>query len=302
MGIGSTHALKGKFECEAMSVVCCQFGPVSCQTIEEVDRNVDTIIGFMDRAAMGFPGFDLFVSAECALQGAGPDWPKVMIKLDGPQVTRLREKCAELGVWGVFDPWIDEYKGHKAVNLGIIVNDKGEIVSEFIKNNPWTPGEITWPGTGAHVVDGPCGSKLGIIICADGDYPEIWREVAVNGANVIIRIAHYMAPYDKAWEITNKAGAYFNQSYVVAANSVGMDEYYTFFGRSMILGPDGNIIAEAPIGIPWLLKADIYPAMVDNLREKAGSHSLLYQYNHRGASHVDTQGKGLDLSAYKAYN
>ena len=301
MNIGSTHALKGKFECEAMSVVCCQYAPISCNNYDQVSKNVDTILEYMDRAALGFPGYDLFISAECALQGAGPDWPKVLISLDGPEIARLKAKCAELDVWGIFNPWVDEYNGHKACNIAIMINNKGEIVHRYVKNNPWTPGEITYPGSEIPVTEGPCGSRIGIIICADGDYPESWRQCAANGANVIVRISHYMAPWDRAWEITNKAGAYSNQVYVCTANSVGIDEYYTYFGRSMILNPDGTIITEAPMGVPWLIKADIYPAIIDNLHKKAGSHNLLYQYNHRGSSHCDTKGLGLDLSDYNIY-
>lgn len=299
--IGSTHAINGKFECEALSVVVYQHKPISCQTMDEVNKNVDTLIDFMDKASMGFPGLDIFVSPECGLQGFGPLWKEVLVDMDGPEIQRLKDKCAELKIWGVFNPLIRELEGHKACNTAIIINDKGEIVHRYVKNNPWIPGEPTYPGWDCPVIDGPKGSKLATIICADGDYPEIWREAAVNGANVIIRIAHYMAPWDKAWEITNKAGAYFNQVYVVSANSVGIDEAYSYFGRSMILNPDGDIITEAPVGLPYMIKADIYPAIVDQLHKKAVTSNFLYSYNHRGSGHPDLNGLGSDLSSSNAY-
>ena len=299
MNIGSTFALKGKFEVEPMSVVICQVAPISCCCMEEVDENVQQIIDFMDRAAMGFPGFDLFVSPECALQGYGPEFVKALVTLDSPQVKRLCDKCAELGVWGIFNVLLTEYDGHESINMAILVDDKGEIVHKYAKANPWTPVELSYPGSDFSIADGPCGSKLGIIICADGDFPETWRACAVNGANVIVRISHYMAPYDQAWEITNKAGAYQNQVYVVAANTVGLDECYSYFGRSMVVSPDGIVITEAPLGIPWLLKADIYPAIIDNLKKKAGSNSLIYEHDHRGGAHCATGGKGLGLEVYR---
>lgn len=299
--IGSTHAINGKFECEALSVVVYQHKPISCQTMDEVNQNVDTLIDFMDKASMGFPGLDIFVSPECGLQGFGPLWKEVLVDMDGPEIQRLKDKCAELKIWGVFNPLIREVEGRKACNTAIIINDKGEIVHRYVKNNPWIPGEPTYPGWDCPVIDGPKGSKLATIICADGDYPEIWREAAVNGANVIIRVAHYMAPWDKAWEITNKAGAYFNQVYVVSANSVGIDEAYSYFGRSMILNPDGDIITEAPVGLPYMIKADIYPAIVDQLHKKAVTSNFLYSYNHRGSGHPDLNGLGSDLSSSNAY-
>ncbi|HZK26641.1 MAG TPA: nitrilase-related carbon-nitrogen hydrolase [Clostridia bacterium] len=301
MNIGSTHPISGKFECEAMSVVSVQVAPISAQTMEHVNKNVDQVLDYMDKASNGFPGMDLFVSPECALQGYSPDWKNVLVDLDGPEIQRLKDKCAELRVWGIFNPLVTEVDGNKYCNTAIMINDKGEIVLEYVKNNPWIPAEPTYPGGGCPVVPGPKGSRIAIIICADGDYPEIWREAAVNGANVIVRVSHYMAPWDKAWEITNKAGAYQNQVYVVSSNSVGVDEAYSYFGRSMILNPDGTIITEAPMGLPWLIKADIYPAIVDQMHKKGVTNNFLYSYNRRGSSCSEFGGKGRCLKDYNAY-
>jgi amidase/formamidase len=293
--------MSGKFEVEALGAVCVQVPPISAQSMDDVNKNVDQLVEWMDRASFGFPGFDLFVSAECALQGFGPVWNEVLVDLDGPQIQRLKDKCKELSVWGIFDPLVREIDGRKGCNTAIVINDKGEIVNKYTKMNPWTPGEASYPGWECKVVDGPKGSKIGTIICADGDFPEAWREAAVNGANIIVRVAQYMAPWDRAWEITNKAGAYCNQCYVLAANSVGVDEGYSYFGRSMILNPDGTIICEAPMGLPWMIKADIYPQIVDQIRKEAVTSNFVWAYKNRGASHPDFAGVGADLSAYNAF-
>ncbi len=301
MNIGSTHAIGGTMETQALSVVSVQLAPISAQSMEEVNKNVDQIIEFMDRASVGFPGVDLFVAPECCLQGYHPvKWLDVLVDLDGPEMQRLKDKCKELQVWAVFNPLVKNPDG-APFNTAVLVNDQGEVVLRYNKMNPWIPGEPTHCGWECPVAEGPKGSRIGIIICADGDYPEIWREAAYNGANVIIRTSHYMAPWDKAWEITNKAGAYFNQCYVVTANSVGMDEAYSYFGRSMILGPDGNIISEAPIGLPWLIKADLYPQLIDQIRRKCVTNNFLYSYKHRGASCSDFDGAGDTELRYKAY-
>ena len=73
MNIGSTHAITGKFETEALSVVCLQTAPISAQNMDDVQKNLDTILDFMDKAVGGFPGVDLIVTIECGLQGFGPD-------------------------------------------------------------------------------------------------------------------------------------------------------------------------------------------------------------------------------------
>ena len=302
MNIGSTHAISGKVEVETLSVVVCQIQPASARCMADVDRNVDQLIDYMDKASSGFPGYDLIVTPECALQGYNPEfWQSVMLEEDATQIERLTAKCKELDVWGVFNPWVRQPGKKAPVNLGIIVNNEGEIVYKYTKMNQWIPGEPTYPGAKQTVVDGPKGSKLSLIICADGDYPETWREAAFQGANVIIRIAHYMAPWDQAWEITNKAGAYCNQCYVVASNSAGLDESYAYFGRSMILNPDGTIICEAPTGMPWIIKADLYPQLIDNMRRNAVTGNFSWTFRHRGASCEDFGGAGDTECRYEAY-
>ncbi|MDR0886630.1 MAG: hypothetical protein LBN22_09835 [Clostridiales Family XIII bacterium] len=302
MNIGSTHAISGKFETEALSVVSVQTAPISAKNLDDVNKNIQNILDYMDRAVGGFPGVDLIVTVECALQGFGPDWQSTVVSEDGPEIQRLKDKCKDLNVWGIFNPILDEYEGRKCCNTAIMINNEGEIVHHYVKMNPWTPGEPTHPGWKCPTTPGPKGSKIATIICADGDYPEIWREAASGGANVIVRVSHYMAPWDRAWEITNKGLAYTTQSYVVTANSVGIDECYSYFGRSMILNPDGTILTEAPYGIEWLTKADLYPSIIDKMREEQVTSNFPWTYKHRGAAHPSVAGEGANLDSYSNKN
>jgi amidase/formamidase len=299
MNIGSTHAISGKFEAEALSVVSIQFEPISAQTMADVQVNVDNVCDLMDKAVGGFPGVDLIVTVECGLQGFSPDYKDVLIDYDGPEIRQLKDKCKSLDVWGIFCPLFKEYDGNKCTNTCIMINNRGEIVHHYTKMNPWIPSEPTYPGQECPTTPGPKGSRIATIICADGDYPEMWRLAANGGANVIVRISYDMSPWDKAWEITNKAMAYTTQCYVVTANAVGMGEVCSYFGRSMILGPDGNIITEAPMGLPWIIKADLYPAIIDKNREQLVASNFHWTYRHRGASHPDLGGEGAGPQVYK---
>jgi formamidase len=76
---------------------------------------------------------------------------------------------------------------------------------------PWEPGNV-----GVPVCDGPNGSKLSLIICHDGMFPEMAREAAYKGADIIIRTAGYTAPIRHAWQITNQANAFQNLAYTPA--------------------------------------------------------------------------------------
>lgn len=302
MNCGNVFSLNGKIETQCLSVVGVQYAPIGAQCMEEVEENVETLLAFMDRAVGGFPGVDMIVAPEACIQGFPQNgWQNALLTLESSQVNKLVERCKDLEVWGVFNFLIQVEDGF--TNTAIIVNDKGEVVHCYDKMNPWIPFETSIPGDVCTVCEGPKGARLGLIICADGDYPEIWREAAVRGANVIIRPTHYMDPWQNAWDITNRAGAYHNQVYVVAVNcsGTGRNENFSCFGRSMILGPDGNVICEGANGSSSMIKADLYPGIIDAMRNNAVHSSPMYSYVNRGASSKALAGTGKGTSEYQAY-
>ncbi len=285
-----------------LSAVLVQFAPKSAKTMEDVDYNTDRILEFMDRAVTGFPGIDMIVFPECCFQGMCPNlWIKVALKMDSEPIRRVQAKCRELGVWGVFDPWIKPENGGFIENTAIIINDEGEIVHRYVKMNPWLPWEPTAPGHSCGVCQGPKGSRLAVIICADSNYQEIWREAVHNGANVILHVSHWMGPYEEYWKLSNRAGAYFNNVHVLAVNSVGMDEAFVYCGDSMIVDTNGNIIAEAPVGIEWMLRADISPLAADATGIQACGVNRVWESSHRGASCPGQGGQGLGYEDYTVY-
>lgn len=304
MNIGNLFALNGKIVTEALSVACVQFAPIGAQSVEELNENTETVLHYLDLAVSAFPGVDLVVFPEACFQGFPPvGFQDALLQEDSPQVQRVLDRCRALSVWSVINPLIRAESEKCFLNTAFVVNDKGEIVHRYVKMNPWIPFENAVPGSECTVCDGPKGSRLGVIICADGDYPEIWREAAYRGANVIIRPTHYMDPWYQAWELTNRASAYFNQVYVVGANCSGLakNEARSCFGRSMIVGPDGNIITEASNGCPGLIKADLYPGIIDQMRAQAVHSNPLYSFRHRGASCPELGGKGDPSLGYSAY-
>jgi len=267
-----------------------------------VDYNVDRMIQWMERAVTGYPGIDLVVFPECCFQGMHPTkYLTLGLKWDSEPILRICAACKRLGIWGVFNPWIKPDDGRFLENVGILVNDEGEIVLKYTKMHPWTPFEPTYPGSGVPVADGPKGSKIAIVICADGRYQEVWREARLNGANLIVHISNCPAPYENAQRASNTSGARFSAVHVLACSSVGMDESFIYCGNSVVVDASGTVLKEAPVGIEWMLESVINPAAMVAAAEAGNTSNTLWEFTHRGASCPDMNGVGLDASYYTAY-
>ena len=107
------------------------------------------------------------------------------------------------------------------------------------------------PGDEAVVVETPL-AKIGLIICFDGDYPELARIEAVLGAEVICRPSALLRSAD-IWELTNRARAYDNHVFVVGANATGIDPAgVIYFGNSMIVTPIAEVVARAASHEGWV--------------------------------------------------
>ncbi len=299
MNIGSCLPLIGKIETETLSVAIFQKGAeVIAENLDDVNKNIDSIIEWLNRLTVAMPGMDLVITPETSLQGSAFNTWKAAITLDGNEINRLKEVCKGLKLWLVVGAYVMVNDDEYVKNAAITINDQGEIANVYYKTNPWIPMEPVSPGHEIQVFNGPKGSRIATIICSDGDYTEPWREAAYKGANIIIRISAYMTPYENAYEITNRAGAFFNHCYVVSANECGIDDGYCWFGKSMAVNFDGDIIAQAPVGIPYLMKVDLYPGICDAVQKQSLMGDLNWQSNHRAAASPDGKGIGWNKDMY----
>ncbi len=281
-----------------LSLSCVQFDPISAETMDDVRKNTDRILEYMDRAVCGNPGVDMIVFPECCFQGMSPvKWVEVGMKMDDENIMRVREKCKELDVWGAFNPWIKPDDGRFIENTAIMIDNEGNIVDTYVKMNPAISLEPTVPGREMKVIDGPKGAKIAFVICADGLYPECYREAAYKGANLVLHISHWMTPGEGWWELSNRAGAAFNGYWVVGLNSCCMDEAYSYFGKSMVVDPMGNVQYQAN-SAPGIF----FTLIPTGSCAPMFASSMLWNSLHRGASCPDQDGVGLGYEDYTVYN
>lgn len=122
------------------------------------------------------------------------------------------------------------------------------------------PGEST-------VLHTISGINTGLAICFDLRFPELFRKLAIKRASLVLVSAQWPMERLDHWRLLVRARAVENQIFVAAANNSGRTGRTTFAGHSMIVGPEGKILAEGE-DKETIVSADINPADVDVAREK----------------------------------
>ncbi|RPA06175.1 formamidase [Gordonia sp. OPL2] len=256
----------------------------------DLKTTAERLADVVKRAKKGMPTIDLVVMPEYSINGLDPEtWldDSLLCDRDGPEMALLADACREAGVWGCFSimernpdgaPW----------NSGLIVDDQGREKLYYRKMHPWVPAEPWAPGDlGIPVCDGPAGSRLALIICHDGMLPEMAREAAYKGANVIVRTAGYTYPIRQSWQITNQANAFHNLAYTASVALAGPDQNNIWSqGEAMVCDVDGTVLVQGD-GIPdRVVTAEVVPSRADDARRTWGVENNIYQLGHRGYTAV----------------
>ncbi len=179
------------------------------QTRADIAAKTERIVAMVGKAKRGMSTLDLVVFPEYALHGLSMDIrDDVLCDLDGKEVAAFQAACAEHKVWGCFSI-MERNPAGMPWNSGLVIDDTGRLALYYRKLHPWVPVEPWEPGDlGIPVVDGPNGCKLALIICHDGMFPEMAREAAYKGAEIMLRTAGYTPPVRKAWRFTNQSNGF----------------------------------------------------------------------------------------------
>lgn len=258
-------------------------------TPDDLARQTDRIVSMVGKAKRNMPGIDLVVFPEYSLHGLSMDTnPAIMCRLDGPEVLAFQHACRENQVWGCFSIMERNPKGNP-YNSGIIIDAAGEFKLYYRKLHPWVPVEPWEPGDlGIPVIDGPKGAKIALIICHDGMFPEMARECAYKGAEIMIRTAGYTAPVRDAWRFTNQSNSFCNLMVTANVCMCGSDGTFDSMGEGMIVNFDGTILAHGTSGRPdEIITAEVRPDLVREARREWGVENNIYQFGHRGFTAVE---------------
>ena len=168
----------------------------------------------------------------------------------------------------------------KRSNTSLVFAADGEIVATYRKIHLfdvevggvlYRESESEEPGEDAVVAEAE-GWKLGLSVCYDVRFPELYRILALEGAQLVTVPAHFTTPTGKDhWHVLLRARAIENQLYVVAAAQIGDTlPGKPAYGRSLIVDPWGLVLAQAP-DEETVISAELDRARLRSVREKLPS-------------------------------
>jgi predicted amidohydrolase len=149
-------------------------------------------------------------------------------------------------------------------NEAVAFDPTGRELARYAKLHPFLPGGEPYTA-GTHPVTFACGEfTVAPFICFDLRFPEDFRTVR---AELYLVIANWPHVREDHWLTLLRARAIENQAYVVGVNRIGRDPNHVYGGRSQIIGPRGEVLADAG-NAERLLSADISPTVVRAYRDE----------------------------------
>jgi predicted amidohydrolase len=148
-------------------------------------------------------------------------------------------------------------------DTAVVMDASGTLAGSYRKSHLY-PAERAHFAAGdrLNVVDAGV-ARIGLAICFEHAFPEIFTELALGGADLIAIPSAVPIGYEYLLDLRTRARAQDNQVFVAASNLVGFDGVSEWCGRSMIVGPRGDILAAAAGGEPEIIQAVLDPARVD---------------------------------------
>lgn len=175
----------------------------------------------------------------------------------GPSVTRLARLAgdAHLALVGT----VLEAADGLVFDTAVVIGPAGELLATYRKTHLY-PAERRHFAPGDRLVTAEAADiRLGLAICFEHAFPEIFTELALAGAQLVAIPSAVPVGYEYLLDLRTRARAQDNQLFVAAANLVGFDGETRWCGESMIVSPRGEVLARAGSEGPAVILADIDP-------------------------------------------
>ena len=240
---------------------------VSISDEEPVTDRVERVLAMTAEAAAGH---DVVVLPELWPIGAfAIDLMPVHAEpIDGPLVTSLAQIAHGSGTWVFGGSFAERRESESGAaehfNTQVVLGPDGTLRGAYRKVHlfGFNGGESTVMSSGGDVVvvDTPLG-PTGLATCYDLRFPELFRRLVDRGAEAFVLASGWPERRQVHWQVLARARAIENQAYLLACNAAGTHGGVPMAGLSMVIDPQGDVVAEAGPG-EEVLSASVDPARV----------------------------------------
>lgn len=207
------------------------------QSLDDFEQELTELLAdFQQTQLVIYPEFHLCKTTGTPKQRQ-QQYEEMAEPLQGERMQRLAKIAQKLNVWLLPGTVCELGEQGKIYNTAPVFSPDGRLVSSYRKCFPWRPYEPHHPGDELVVFDIPTIGRVGLAICYDIWFPEVVRELAWLGAEVIINQVQTSTCDREQEHILVRANAISNQVFMVSINAatpVGV-------GKSLIVDPEGNV-------------------------------------------------------------
>jgi predicted amidohydrolase len=257
---------------EPFRVACLQM-----QTGNDLEANLESVRRMTREAARNGAGFVLTPEYALMLDGSGRTMRSRALDPDGaPALAELQSLAAEARVWLLVGSLTLRTDGERIANRSYLLDANGRVAATYDKIHMFDcvlPGgkairesSVYRPGQHAVVADTPWG-KLGLSVCYDLRFPQLYRALARAGAWYLTIPSSFQRVTGKAhWHTLVKARAIENACFVLAPAMCGEHPgNRTTYGHTLVVDPWGEVLADGG-DAPGIVYAQIDPARVEEVR------------------------------------
>lgn len=240
-----------------MRLMIAQTNPVwaepttNLEALESLCRlAVEAKVDLLALPELAFTGYNIFERLDSLAE-----------TIDGPIVMEVARLARQYNLHVLFG-LAERRASGKLSNVAIFIDDNGRRLATYDKRYLWDrENEFFTAGKKSCVVDTRFG-KLGLMICYDNEFPEVARELAQAGAQIILSPTANMLPNAERHVLQIRARAMDNQCFVACINRSGIEDNLHYCGNSIVAGPDGEVLGRLGLTAGTLI-VDIDLARID---------------------------------------
>lgn len=251
----------------------CKVALVQMDSQADRERNMRDVEAAVAEAASCGAGFVMFPET---VEYIGEDFMGNASEIPGPLSGRFGRLAREYGIW-LHAGSVTERRGEKPCNLTMVFAPDGRLAAGYrkvhlfdveVEDGPsYRESDEIAPGNRLVLADTGMG-RMGLSICYDLRFPQMYRLYADRGAEILAVAANFTDATGAAhWEPLLRARAIENTCYVLACGQCGVKPAFRAHGHSMIVDPWGRILAEAGEE-PEILYAELEPEALENARRQ----------------------------------